>query len=196
MTSELYDRTFHLGAERSAEESAPLVIPLIVKYLGYMPKRVIDIGCSTGWWLRTFLDHGATHVRGVDFGVDRDLLHIPTECYIDVDLRTILPDIEPPGAARRFYDLAVSLEVGEHLPLELSDALVRYMTGLAPAVFFGAAHPGQGGVDHIAEQPISAWIDRFAWNGYEPIDFRDELRADPRIAGHYKNNPLLYLRRS
>jgi hypothetical protein len=195
----LYDRTFHLGAERSAEESAPLVIPLIVKYLGYHPKCVVEVGCSTAWWLAKFIEAGSSAdpmlSAAIDFGVDRDLLHVPPALYWDADLRDLLPTVQRNTGPTDLYDLAICLEVGEHLPAEYSAPLVTYLCNLSNAVFFGAAHPGQGGVDHVNERPVEFWLDLFAKEGYEPIDFRDELRADPRIAGHYKVNPLLYLRR-
>lgn len=187
----LYDETFHLGAEGSAQESAPLVIPLIVKHLGRMPESVLDVGCSTGRWLEAWHNAGIPWERllGMDWQVPPDILRVPRTSYQDIDLRAALPSL------LWHADLGICLEVGEHLAEKHSAKLVRFLTNACTAVFFGAAHPGQGGVDHINEQPIEFWIDLFAAEGMEPIDFRDELRANPRIAGHYRNNPILYVRR-
>jgi len=63
-------------------------------------------------------------------------------------------------------DVAYCLEVAEHLPPELGDRLVGYLARF-PTVLFTAAHPGQGGDDHINEQPKDYWIERFARDGME-----------------------------
>jgi len=71
-----------------------------------------------------------------------------------------------PPAQLPVTDVAYCLEVGEHLPPELGDRLVDYLARF-PTVLFTAAHPGQGGDDHINEQPKEYWIERFARNGME-----------------------------
>jgi SAM-dependent methyltransferase len=58
-------------------------------------------------------------------------------------------------------DVAYCLEVAEHVPPDLGDRLVAYLAHF-PIVVFSAAHPGQGGEDHINEQPKDYWIERFA----------------------------------
>jgi SAM-dependent methyltransferase len=74
-------------------------------------------------------------------------------------------------------DVAYCFEVGEHLPHELGDRLVAYLARF-PSVLFTAAHPGQGGDDHINEQPKAYWIERFARNGME----LDPERTDRIVA--------------
>jgi SAM-dependent methyltransferase len=66
-------------------------------------------------------------------------------------------------------DVAYCLEVAEHVPPELGDRLVSYLARF-PAVLFSAAHPGQGGEDHINEQPKEYWIERFT---------RERMELDP-----------------
>lgn len=63
-------------------------------------------------------------------------------------------------------DVAYCLEVAEHVPPELGDRLVAYLARF-PTVLFTAAHPGQGGDDHVNEQPREYWIERFARHGME-----------------------------
>jgi hypothetical protein len=75
------------------------------------------------------------------------------------DLTTDPPsDLEP-------CDLAYSFEVAEHVPPELGERLVRHLSGIAPVVVFTAAHPGQGGIGHINEQPQPYWIELFEQSG-------------------------------
>ena len=51
------------------------------------------------------------------------------------------------------YELAVCLEVAEHLNESSADNLILQLTNLANRVLFSAAIPGQGGLHHVNEQP-------------------------------------------
>jgi hypothetical protein len=80
-------------------------------------------------------------------------------------LRSRSFDLTRPEPARLGpTDVAYCLEVAEHVPPELGDRLVAYLASF-PTVLFSAAHPGQGGEDHINEQPKAYWIERFARHG-------------------------------
>ena len=78
---------------------------------------------------------------------DVEALHIPADCYLVADLGKPLPLDER-------YDLAVSLEVGEHLEASLAGGLVDSLTRLAPVVLFSAAIPGQSGTHHGLLLPL------------------------------------------
>jgi hypothetical protein len=46
------------------------------------------------------------------------------------------------------------------------------------AIVWSAAHEGQGGTDHVNEQPPGYWLERFAAEGWKPDDVRTKaLRA-------------------
>ncbi len=63
--------------------------------------------------------------------------------------------------------VVVCTEVAEHVPAEDAPALVKRLTSSAIyAVIFTAAAPGQGGHDHVNEQPKEYWIDLFAEHGW------------------------------
>lgn len=64
------------------------------------------------------------------------------------------------------FDVVFSIEVGEHLPGELSGAFVDYIVSKGDLVIFSAAFPGQGGQGHINEQPKEYWAERFGLRGY------------------------------
>lgn len=80
-------------------------------------------------------------------------------------------------------DIAMCLEVGEHLPPELGDRLVGLLGELSSTVVFSAAPPGQGGVAHINEQPKEYWITRFEDSS---LRFRGDLtdQLSRRFAAH------------
>jgi len=100
-----------------------------------------------------FAEAGITDYLGVDGSyVPADMLLIPRDRFLAHDLTQPLqlPDR---------YDLAVSLEVAEHLPASCAEAFVESLTNLAPVVFFSAAVPFQGGTTHVNEQwPEYGWI--------------------------------------
>jgi hypothetical protein len=79
--------------------------------------------------------------------------------------------------------LAYCFEVAEHIPPDLGLCLVEFLTDLDAPVIFSASQPGQGGLDHINEQPPEYWIAQFARFGYSHSASKtDELRT--RLGEH------------
>src|SRR5690606_7975348 len=105
--------------------------------------------------------------------------------------------LDQPLDVKRRFDLAISLEVAEHLPAERAAGFVVELVALAPVVLFSAAIPGQGGVNHINEQWPAYWASLFDRMGFAPIDiFRQAIWNDNRVAWWYKQNLVLYVDRS
>jgi SAM-dependent methyltransferase len=181
----MYDSTFYDMIRPGVQASAAVLVPLIMDHID--PRRVIDVGCGEGWWAHEFATHGC-EVIGVDGGYvtgsplgDRFLPH---------NLATPLPD----HLAGRF-DLAVCLEVAEHLPAARADGLVADLCRLAPVVLFSAAIPGQGGVGHVNEQWPRYWVDRFADCRYWASGaLRWLIWDDGRVENWYKANTLVFAR--
>jgi hypothetical protein len=64
------------------------------------------------------------------------------------------------------YPLVICTEVAEHIPPEHADALVDFLVKVSSAtLIFSAAPPGQGGHDHVNEQPMQYWLDKFRPKG-------------------------------
>ena len=109
--------------------------------------------------------------------------------------RDLTRPLDLPPSLPQTYDLAVSMEVGEHLPDAASRTLVRSLTARAPAVLFSAAIPHQSGTDHVNEQWQRYWARRFDDEGYRAVDlFREPLWEDRTVAYYYVQNALLYVR--
>lgn len=160
-------------------------MPLV---LGLFPSdSVVDIGCGVGSWLRAFAECGVADIAGYDGSyVDQSLLMIPPEQFNPVDLRH---EVALPGR----FDLAVSLEVAEHLPDTCAHRFVGALTSAAPVVLFSAAVPGQGGTDHINEQWQDYWRALFASRDYQPVDcIRPAIRGDQDVEFWYQQNIIAY----
>ena len=183
-TMEAYTRRFFEQVHAQVRDSAREIVPLVVDLLN--PARVVDVGCGTGTWLATFAEHGAA-ILGLDGEyVDRSLLDIPEDRFVAVDLAQ-------PFQLDGRYDLALCLEVAEHLPAERAASLVDLLTGLAPTVLFSAAIPLQGGVNHVNEQWPEYWAAHFQRRGFVPIDcFRRRVWQNQRVAWFYAQNILLF----
>jgi hypothetical protein len=173
------------GSVAAADKVVPIVIDLV------KPRSVADVGCGQAFWLGSFIRHGVTDVQGVDGDyVDRTKLDIPADRFASHDLNTRY------NAPRRF-DLAMSVECGEHIRPENTDALVDTMVGLAPVVMFSAALPYQGGRDHFNERWITSWMKRFEKRGYEPVDaVRGQIWNDKTIQWWYRQNIMVYVEKS
>ncbi len=150
----------------------------------------MDVGCGLGTWLAVFRDHGAEEILGVDGDyVDRQRLEIAPHEFLACDLSS-------PIAVDRRFDLAVSLEVAEHLPEGSADAFVAFLTSLAPVVLFSAAIPCQGGTNHVNEQWPDYWAARFEDRGYQTSDYiRDRIWDSPEVECWYAQNILLFSHR-
>jgi hypothetical protein len=92
------------------------------------------------------MDLGIPLVEGLDGAyVDKDALLIPRDHFFEADLSR-------PFQTPHCYDLALCLEVAEHLPYGAARSLICGLTSAAPAVLFSAAIPGQPGTRHINPQ--------------------------------------------
>lgn len=90
------------------------------------------------------------------------------------------------------FDLVISSEVAEHLPEEKAQIFITNLTNHASSIiYFTAAEPGQGGVDHINEQPHEYWIEKFNLNGFIFLkDKSKELRDYLQKNGNNVETPL------
>jgi SAM-dependent methyltransferase len=165
--------------------AAKAFIPILVDEVG-LPGSVIDVGCGTGTWLSVFKELGVKRVLGVDGDyVDKQKLHIPEHEFITADL-------ENPFYYKDKFDLAVCLEVAEHLKPDAAGIIVNTLCNLSDKILFSAALPKQGGQNHINEQPFEYWKKLFNDKGYLWKDvFRERIWMNANIDWWYKQNMFL-----
>jgi SAM-dependent methyltransferase len=180
-----YDQAFYAGQRDGSLQSARAIIPLLLSHLSI--HSVVDVGCGVGTWLKAFQENGISDITGYDGEyVDTSALAIDAANFKVLDLTAdfVLP---------RKADLAISLEVAEHLPSKNGDHLVRQLVSAAPIVLFSAAIPGQGGTGHVNEQWQDYWRSKFSSFGYYPIDaIRPFVWGSNDVEIWYQQNIILY----
>jgi len=152
------------------------------------PTSVIDVGCGLGGWLRVALELGAQEVQGIDGAyIDVGQLLIEAPQFRPQDLEKIL-DID------KLYDLAICLEVAEHLTPPRASSFIDDLTSASDLVLFSAALRFQGGNGHLNEQWPEYWAMLFRRCGFVCFDL---LRSDTwtdDVEPWYAQNTFLYVR--
>lgn len=183
-----YYKRIQEGAIRSAEAT--------YKAIGFQGGSVIDIGCGVGEWALYNPKY-----EGVDWSVPLDKLLFPIDNYFNADLNGVDidglewfgDDAEWPGSVGSKFDLAICLEVGEHLNPDRADFLVSLLCNSSDTVLFSAAIPFQGGTGHINEQWQSWWAEKFYDNGFGAA-MCYPVKDNPEVELWYRNNMVLYRR--
>jgi SAM-dependent methyltransferase len=121
--------------------------------LGRPMPRIIDVGCGPGLYVEEMRRQGLAA-----YGVDNDPRLVESDWLHRGDITEEQPND---------FDVALSLEVGEHIPEVLSAHYIRFLAATgADFLYFSAARPGQGGIGHINCQPKSYWAMRLARRGF------------------------------
>lgn len=183
-----YNKHFFEHQKNMSILSAKEVVPLIINILD--PKSVVDVGCGTGTWLSVFIESGIFNILGIDGPWARNV-----EKLIP-DNRFVYSDLSEPIQMKNKFDLAVSLEVAEHLPENKADQFIRSLTDLSPVVLFAAAIPGQGGTNHFNERWPSYWVNKFQNYKYDVFDIvRGKIWNNINIEPYYRQDLLIFVQK-
>jgi SAM-dependent methyltransferase len=184
----IYTALYFAELDVTASSSAPAIATSIARR--FEPRSVIDVGCGTGALLAALKQLGVATLG---------LEHAEAARVVcrqrGLDVRDFDLEGDTDAAGDRF-DLAVCLEVAEHLPARAGDRLVALLCRIAGTVLFTAATPGQGGTDHVNERPHAYWVARFRRHGFTLDEGPTRaIRAEWRAAGTadwYSCNALVF----
>lgn len=182
----MYPAEWHrIYGDRTGESARRVLPPLLDRFAA---RSVVEIGCGQGHWSLVASEHGIAELLAVDGPWnDRQALLIAPECYRAAQLA------QPLELGRRF-DMAICLEVAEHMAAGSAATLVRSLVAASDVVLFGAAIPLQGGHGHINEQWPSYWRKLFAVHGYLPFDLvRPAHWNDREVHYWYRQNCFVYV---
>ena len=170
-------------------KDAEHIVPFIIKL--FHPSSVLDVGCGLGTFLKVFIDSGIKDVAGIE-GEWLDY----TKLLIDKKYVQVI-DLEKPFSLERKFDIAVCLEVAEHLSESSAEQFIYSLTSHSDVIIFSAAVPEQGGQNHINEQWIEYWEVLFHKHGYKLYDIiRPFIWNIPEIFWWYRQNIIVCINSS
>lgn len=172
-----YDEKF-FAKRNSLLWRADILCPAIMNVL--QPESLIDVGCAIGDFVKWFNDNGI-NAYGLEGSVAvRKYMVIPEKQFSIMDLRKSLL------FTHRSYDLAMSIEVAEHIEPEYAEMYVKNLISLSDRLLLTIAGPGQKGHSHVNLQPMEYWdalFIRFNYQRHAVIE--SKLKAE--LYPHQKN---------
>lgn len=184
-----YKESFYEHQSSGSYSSANVIVPLVLNLLPI--KSVVDVGCGLGTWLSVFKEKGVSDILGIDGDwVDTNKLYFSPKDFLQKDL-------EKPFNLNKKFDLAVSLEVAEHVRASSAPCFVKNLTQLSSVILFSAAIPYQGGTHHVNEQWPSYWVELFKMNNYVAFDLlRSKVWSNPDVQPWYAQNTIIFVEES
>lgn len=183
-----YDQNWHVQHSASSTRAAKEILEIVLSL--FDPKSYLELGAGFCHWARYIQDRGVSDILAVDGPwTDRSKIAIAADQFM-------VANFEAPFTLDRRFDLALSVEVAEHVMPEWATSFVDNLTNHADLILFGAAIPLQGGYRHVNERWPSYWTDLFAARGYAVYDLiRPRVWTDRSIPYFYRQNTLLYVKR-
>jgi SAM-dependent methyltransferase len=183
-----YDAKYYEFIEFTSACSRDAMAESIVRDLA--PRHAIDVGCGTGSLLEA-LRWRSVKVAGLEYS------DIALKRCRERRLHVRKFDIAHNSLPRRLRqrDVSISFEVAEHLPAELAERFVDLLTMASNTIVLSAATPGQGGTDHVNEQPHDYWIEKMAIRRFEidkELSLRWRAEWQDKTANWYHANVMVF----
>lgn len=201
MELQLYDTWFFEKHENEEEmygntNFAYKMAQKIFRFLidsGIEINSAIDIGGGLGVWSRALKDLNHADILVLDGSdVERSKFLSANEfCKCDLSNFDMNEIIKKHGR----FDIAVTIEVAEHLNEMCADAFIDNLCIVSDIILFSAAIKCQGGNHHVNEQMQSYWAKKFKLRDYKPLDcIRETFWNDTDIDFLIKQNCILYVK--
>lgn len=156
---------------------------------GIKPTSIADVGGGAGGWLVPFMDRG---IRC--WLVDSLSLEIVRELPEGIEYREQNLDgcesVDLPASV----DLAICVEVLEHLSEQSALRIIRDLASRCETVVFSAAWAGQGGEHHVNEQSLDYWTSAWTAHGFRIFDVLRLPLAAAGLPSYYQTNVFMATR--
>jgi SAM-dependent methyltransferase len=184
----MYNDNMYENRNQDTKSSAIQIVSIIKNFYPEI-SSVLDVGCGTGTFLSVFQDEFQNlKILGIEGPwVKLEFFEVDSNEILIWNLANSFPLLD------QRFDLAVCLEVAEHLPIEIADSLVNFLCSSANLVLFSAAIPFQGGVGHVNERWQSYWASIFNKEGFKVKDIiRPLIWKNTEINYWYRQNILIF----
>lgn len=184
----MYDSDFFKMLEKFREDYYKLADWIVANFEF---DSLVDLGCGSGFIIERLIKKHNKTCKGFDVSTDGvEVVNERTGSTVAYEY-DLTKDAYIP-----LSDIAVCIEVAEHIETEHSDRLVQNIVKTkADEVIFTAAIPGQKGRNHINCQPHSFWIDKFKKKSYRlNPDKTDKLKNELKVnhANWLINNMMIF----
>lgn len=162
----------------------------------FKPRTAIEFGCGTGGTMYRLLIDG---VEAYPTDFTDAVVPFLKRRHPDLAKRFIRINLAEGFTAPHGFDLAISIEVLEHLPPEAADTAVKTIADSASTAVVTACPPTQRTVErakrgdtlHLNEQPFAYWVDKFNAAGMVlDKDKTAEIKKIMRVLGGIKTPEL------
>lgn len=144
------------------QETPSILLPVILS--GLEVSSLLDVGAGTGVWINAARESEIIDCVGVD-GIVLNSENLKCEAGLITQI-----DLTQEFRLGRSFDVALCLEVAEHLPASAAPILIQSIVNHADLCFFSAAIPGQDGQNHINCQWPEYWQYLFNEFGFMCVD--------------------------
>jgi hypothetical protein len=190
MKASVYNSKFFANIDEGSYSSAKKILKLVQSYV--QPTSVIDVGCGAGSWLRAAMEVFSLrpeNVTGIDGKYTKDR-------HVNSPFNLLFFNLTRPLRIAKQFDLAICVEVAEHLSIERAVGFVSDLCNLSDVIIFSAAIPGQGGTGHINEQWPEYWRKLFLDQSYLMFDpIREAIWCMNEVAPWYAQNSFIFVSR-
>ncbi|MEE9428330.1 MAG: class I SAM-dependent methyltransferase [Paracoccaceae bacterium] len=130
----------------------------------YQPKTVVDIGCAFGLLVEALCDRGVDAV-GYDLS-PYAISNARADMVERLKVHSITDPIPLPNGKK--YDLAICIEVLEHLPPEQAEIAIGNLCDASDRVIFSSSPDDFDEPTHFNVQPTEKWLELFKHNSFFP----------------------------
>lgn len=169
----IYDEKFYRDCvDANALPSAGDVMQVVLEC--FAPKSVFDVGCGNGIYLAEAASMGLL-AAGCD-GSEVAVKLAPRGALV------FQHDLKRRLRLNRRFDVCLCFEVAEHIPRWRCRNLIESCSDVSDTIVFSTPTKGEGGIDHINEQPQEFWDRLFSDRNFHcdelmTVRVRSEFRS-------------------